>query len=620
MDIFEIIKKYNNEGIDVITREEIEYICNYFEDTSKISKLNDDDDDLIKVNRIMYKYCTKYNDSDLALSFVEKEYEYDTFNAMFEFLAPYVNYQLNNNNTDIFRYDNPYFNYCFAEKSDNKDKKIEYYKKGASQHERYCIAELLRYYVDDPESFIEPPIDKIDFENALYYAQLSYNLFNKIDSFYFNTIFEELEKLPDDEKNKYNSIINNSRELLYERFLVNEDSDDRESFYDSLYDCSVSSILKYQKASQKLDLVNNYCCIYNNDIFDEDISKINEFVVKENIEELSKYSAKELFCYGVYYLKKKLLGNAYIAFKVATLKGNEYAMYAIGLNHLTDDSKKDLEYLIKTAELGCLSAVKVILYNEEFISQCPEKREQYINFLYENSTHPADLYEIGVAYRNGWNYVKKARFSEKNRLDGNYIEALKFFEKAQKYGYKGINEDILTLRYINDEKVDFKEYLNLASKEITNNYFKKINKLSDDGSNVVCIDLLNKCRELRENNPDSNTIDLLINYVNSLDDNTIINVKQSSQERLIIDLYDIKDFKEILKVCKTLLRDIDINQKPEDIFMQIYIKVGNVIEYDFAELNDEYDCNNEAEYTKLIRLLMASHSFWNAPYKGGQKE
>ena len=85
--------------------------------------------------------------------------------------------------------------------------------------------------------------------------------------------------------------------------MVNEDSDDRESFYDSLYDCSVSSILKYQKASQKLDLVNNYCCIYNNDIFDEDISKINELVVKENIEELSKYSAKELFCYGVYYLK-----------------------------------------------------------------------------------------------------------------------------------------------------------------------------------------------------------------------------------------------------------------------------------------------------------------------------
>ena len=29
---------------------------------------------------------------------------------------------------------------------------------------------------------------------------------------------------------------------------------------------------------------------------------------------------------------------------------------------------------------------------------------------------------------------------------------------------------------------------------------------------------------------------------------------------------------------------------------------------------------NEAEYPKLIRLLMASDSFWNAPYKGGQKE
>lgn len=27
---------------------------------------------------------------------------------------------------------------------------------------------------------------------------------------------------------------------------------------------------------------------------------------------------------------------------------------------------------------------------------------------------------------------------------------------------------------------------------------------------------------------------------------------------------------------------------------------------------------NETEYPKLIRLLMTSDSFWNAPYKGGQ--
>ena len=29
---------------------------------------------------------------------------------------------------------------------------------------------------------------------------------------------------------------------------------------------------------------------------------------------------------------------------------------------------------------------------------------------------------------------------------------------------------------------------------------------------------------------------------------------------------------------------------------------------------------NETEYPKLIRLLMTSDSFWNAPYKGGQED
>lgn len=29
---------------------------------------------------------------------------------------------------------------------------------------------------------------------------------------------------------------------------------------------------------------------------------------------------------------------------------------------------------------------------------------------------------------------------------------------------------------------------------------------------------------------------------------------------------------------------------------------------------------NKTEYPKLIRLLMTSDSFWNAPYKGGQED
>lgn len=605
MDILEIINKYKNNGIDSIGREEIDYICEYYNNTENIKKL--DEDNRYNINNIMYKYCTKFNDSEVALSFASKEYKYDTFSAIFEFLSPYVNNQLDKDNTNILKYDYSYFNYCFAlyyyDKSNENEKAFEYLNKGASQNERYCINELVRYYVKDPESFVEPEIEKIDFDNALYYAQLSFNLFEEVDAWYFDDIFDEIEKLPEEEKNKYENIIYNSKELLYQYFLhiYDYEENDKDRYYESLYLCSISSIFKYQPASFNLDKKNNYRCIYNNPIFTNNLYTIEKAIINEDVKELSNYSDKELFCYGVYFLRQKLYNNAYVAFKMASLKNNKYAMYAIGLYDLNNKPEKDLEYLIKAYELGCLQATRVILYNKKFISQCLDKRESFINDIYENSTSPNELFEFGCNYYNGNNYN-----SDYNVLESNYEEALKFLEKSKKYGKNRLQSDILTIKYLLGEEIDFKEYLENTLQIQHTEYLNKIKKLSDNGSNVIGIDILSKCRELREKNPDSNVIDLLINYVDSLPNDSIINIKQSTYIQPIRELYDINDIKSILQICKNLLSGIDINQKEEDIFMQIYIRLSEYIKYDNDVSKYNLDESDERYDTSRNILILSS--------------
>ena len=602
MGLFEELKKDDNYDYELI----IGLVSTYFEDKENIKKLGVKN--LETINKLMYKYCVKNNQNNVALDFASKEYEYDSSIAIFDFLYPYVKNQLDNNKTDILEYDYPYFNYCFAIYYENKsdfDKALEYYKKGASQNEKYCIKSLLEYYVDSPECLIEPQIEKIDIDKVLYYAQLLFNIDEEVDVLNFSDVFDEIDKLPEEQREKYEDIIYNSEELLFERFLARYSFDERESFYNSLYDCSISSILKYQKASDMLSFNNNFNGIYNSDIFESDISKIDKLVIDENVEELSKYSDKELFCYGVYYLKKKLLGNACTVFKVAAHKNNMYAMYAIGLNDLNDDVEKDLNCLIESADLGCVSAAKLILYNKKFITQCIDKREDFINIIYEKSTRQKELCDFGYNYVNSGYYSSDRDESEYNFIESNFEKGLKFFEKSKKYGGEIAYSDILTIKYMLGEQIDFKKYLNERYKVSNDDYLKKIKKLSDEGSNVITINILNKCNELRENNTSSNIVDLLSDYVDSLPNNTIINIRQQVKGQPISELYDINDIKEILKVCKNLLTGIDINQKDEDIFMQIYIKLGNYIEYDKDLYEGKIEDPDERIYTSrnLLSLL-----------------
>jgi len=601
MGLFEELKKDDNYDDELV----IGLALTYFEDKENIKKL--DGKNLKTINNLMYKYCIKNNQNNVALNFASKEYEYGSSIAIFDFLYPYVKNQLDNNKTDILEYDYPYFNYCFAIYYENKldyDKALEYYKKGASQNEKYCIRALLEYYVDAPECYIEPQIEKIDIDKVLYYAQLLFNIDEEISVLNFNDVFDEIDKLPEEQRKKYEDIIYNSEALLYTRFLARYSTDNRESFYNSLYDCSISSVLKYQKASDMLSFNNNYNGIYNSNIFESDISKIDKLVVDENVEELSKYSDKELFCYGVYYLKKKLLDNAYTVFRVAAHKNNMYAMYAIGLYDLNNDAEKVLNCLIESANLGCLNAARVILYNKKFISQCLDKREDFINMIYEKSTLSTELCNFAYGYINSGYYNSDRDESEFNFIESNFEKGLKFLEKLKKYGGDVAYSDILATKYMLGKQIDFKEYLNERYKVSNDEYVSKIKKLSDEGSNVITIDILNKCNELKQNNSGS-SIDLLSEYVDSLPNNTIINIRQHVIGQPIYDLYDINDIKEILKICKNFLTGIDINQKDEDIFMQIYIKLGNYIEYDKDLYEGKIEATDERKITSrnLLSLL-----------------
>jgi transglutaminase/protease-like cytokinesis protein 3 len=111
----------------------------------------------------------------------------------------------------------------------------------------------------------------------------------------------------------------------------------------------------------------------------------------------------------------------------------------------------------------------------------------------------------------------------------------------------------------------------------TSPYYVNIKKMLEAGAKIhsyqSIVDL--SLEELDKLNPD----DIVnIRYNNSLDGFANIG-----------DFHRVSDMKKILLTCQKLLSDIDLNQPEEDIFMQIYIKLGLLLHYDESDCSSAYN-------------------------------
>ena len=219
--------------------------------------------------------------------------------------------------------------------------------------------------------------------------------------------------------------------------------------------------------------------------------------------------------------------------------------------------------------------------------------ELYFDGLGVKRNHEMSKYYHEVALKKG---IKESLLSlgliyVSGEVEVDYKRAIEYIEKS-------IDENILTESckyslnhilycYVPERQIDYKLMFKSELEENTDDeYLKKINNFLESGSNVI---VYNSLKEIK------------LEELNNMPNDTIINIRNIKfmDANPCSDFYTISDLKEILIKCNEILVGIDRNQKEEDIFMQIYLKLGEMI-----ESNLELMENGNSSDSKLNNLMI----------------
>lgn len=184
-----------------------------------------------------------------------------------------------------------------------------------------------------------------------------------------------------------------------------------------------------------------------------------------------------------------------------------------------------------------------------------------------------------------------------------YEKAFEYYKMASLKDNEVARYHIIWDEYRNNDEINYKELFDLSVDfHVCDNYFYKIKRRIDSGSKVISMDSLvdSAFKKGYGNSKDlSKIIKLIFEYLNQLPDDTIINLKSAKMyEYVCLEFYTLSDMKKIVKACYKILKDIDLNQSQEDIFMQIYIKLGMFMHYD-----EKAQCDKKSTSGNLMVLL-----------------
>lgn len=286
-------------------------------------------------------------------------------------------------------------------------------------------------------------------------------------------------------------------------------------------------------------------------------------------------------------MEETISEKEFIQIQLDAKNGNPEALSDLGYMYeegiiVEQDYEKAKEYYEQAAKKGDAEAYYLLgeLYYDGLGVKRNHEMSKYYHEIALKKGIKESLLSLGLIYVSG-------------EIEIDYKKAIEFIEKS-------IEEDILTescQRYLNcilycyvpQKKVDYNEMFELALEENNDDeYLKKINKFLKNGANVI---VYNSLKEIT------------LEELNNMSNDTIINIRniQFMDTNLCSDFYTVSDLKEILIKCNEILAGIDRNQKEEDIFMQIYLKLGEMIESDLETM--ENDDQNDSKLNNLMVLL-----------------
>ena len=287
---------------------------------------------------------------------------------------------------------------------------------------------------------------------------------------------------------------------------------------------------------------------------------------------------------GDIYFEKGNIEKALKLYELAAKRGNAEAMSNLGYIYregleVQKNLKLAKEYFEKAAEqedkdalfyLGdmhlCGEATKInyekaLYYHEKAYEKGEEESSKRIALLYMSG-------QVEPDYDKLKGHVAKL---EKNEGDHEKATALK-------------------QKYIDGKEIDFKELFECEKEENKKDkYFNKIKERVDADAPITTV---KNAKEIKKEKLNTMPNDSLILY----------NPNTSLFGNLCAQFYTVEDMKKIISKCYNILGQIDMNQKEEDIFMQIYTKLGKQITYDFQALR----ANEKNSITRNLMVLLTN--------------
>ena len=267
------------------------------------------------------------------------------------------------------------------------------------------------------------------------------------------------------------------------------------------------------------------------------VSKNTDKALRYFNDALSKGVKDALFSMAYYYFSLGIYNNAFLYAEKAMNEGVEAgfkilaSMYLYGFG-VQQNLQKAFELLQKGANMGL------------------DKLLCYVGIL--------SYYGIGT--------------------EPNNEEAMKWFQKAADLDDdKGVAY-LNNYAYINGEVTNYESmFLNCPDDEIsTSPYYVNIKKMLEAGAKVHSYQSI---------------VDLTLEELDKLKPDDIVNIRYNNilYSSSIGDCYRVSDMKKLLLTCQKLLSDIDLNQPEEDIFMQVYIKLGLLLHYDDSDYSSAFN-------------------------------
>ena len=290
-------------------------------------------------------------------------------------------------------------------------------------------------------------------------------------------------------------------------------------------------------------------------------------------------------------------------FKQAAQQGEAEAQYYLGIMYedgirVLKNYEKAIEYFKQAAEQGNAGAQYNlgIMYEDGLgVEQNYQKAIEY----YEQAAQQGNINAqccLGFMYYNGLG------------VDIDRDKALEIYKKIEQQN-KTAERIIYTHKYISGEKIDFGKLFELNTKRYKDDqYFEQIKKRIDAGSEVISVESIMDLASEQLNKEFSNIDDIIKSIVETLnkkDKNTIISIRTSKNiySEIFSDFYTVEDLKKIIKVIGKFFENIDLNQSEENLFMQMYVKLGMMIHYEYEAIIGKYKKNRLSTSRNLMILL-----------------